>query len=186
MERISPKELLVNIFCSNWNMLTMYLDKHLGIIHAKEFLCKENSIMNDDKFVWNIRQALIFKATYIVKRFFCRKCIEYLISLMVAPILKHFLLNHLWHSMGFTMMPCTYWAMFECCHIFKFLKIFFWKNIFLETEIVNVLQLLVFKPGARAWFLEIVSFANVDVCVCVCVLVSAPEAINNKSRERHA
>ena len=26
----------------------------------------------------------------------------------------------------------------------------------------------------------------VYVCVCVCVCVSAPEAINNKSRERHA
>ena len=37
--------------------------------------------------------------------------------------------------------------------------------------------------GPRAWFLEIVSSANVGVCVCV----SAPEAINNnKSRERHA
>ena len=37
---------------------------------------------------------------------------------------------------------------------------------------------------ARAWFLEIVSSTNVGVRVCVCV--SAPEAINNKSRERHA
>ena len=49
----------------------------------------------------------------------------------------------------------------------------------------------IFKPGtrrpARAWFLEIAFVREVGmrvcVCVCVCVCVSAPEAINNYSRE---
>ena len=63
----------------------------------------------------------------------------------------------------------------------------------------------VFKPGIRGlWprmpgFLKLFRpqmlvclracvgmFVYVCVCVCVCVCVSAPEAINNKSRERHA
>ena len=35
----------------------------------------------------------------------------------------------------------------------------------------------------HTWFLEIVSSVNI---LCVCVCVSAPEGINNKSRETHA
>ena len=35
----------------------------------------------------------------------------------------------------------------------------------------------------HAWFLEILFVREVGVCVCVCVCVSAPEGINNYSRE---
>ena len=58
---------------------------------------------------------------------------------------------------------------------------------FLDSEPSTCFLLNQARAGCRpacTWFLEIVSSTNVGVCACVCV--SSPEAINNKSRERHA